>query len=31
MSAAAWLIAGSIVALVVVLCGLAFEAGRASR
>ena len=31
MTATGWLLTGTIVALVVVLCALAFEAGRASR
>ena len=31
MSASGWLLAGTIIALVVVLCAIAFEAGRGSR
>lgn len=31
MSAAHWLIAGCVIALVLVLCAIAFEAGRSSR
>jgi len=31
MTASHWLIAGCLVALVLVLCAIAFEAGRASR
>jgi len=31
MTASGWLLAGCVAALVVVLCAIAFEAGRASR
>ena len=31
MSASGWLLAGTIIALVLVLCAVCFEAGRCSR